>query len=117
MNHLETLVREYLEWRGYLVRSNEKVNPLRHGGYEMELDIVGYEPHGKSVVHYEPSIDGYSWEKREKRFHKKFSLGRKYIPTEVFPWLPPDVQIQQIAICVEKSALAAFLGAVQSSRQ
>jgi hypothetical protein len=111
MNHLESLVREYLEWRGYLVRSNEKVNALRHGGYEMELDIVGYEPHEKTVVHYEPSIDGYSWEKREKRFQRKFELGRKYIPTEVFPWLPPDVHIHQIAICVVRGKRKTVGGA------
>ena len=102
MNHLESLVREYLEWQGYLVRSNEKVNALSHGGYEMELDIVGYEPHKGTIVHYEPSIDGNSWAKREERFQKKFSLARKYIRKEIFPWLERDVHIEQIAICVTR---------------
>lgn len=102
MNHLESLVREYLEWQGYLVRSNEKVNALPHGGYEMELDVVGYEPHTGSVVHYEPSIDGNSWAKREERFRRKFSLGRKYIPKEIFPWLKGEIRIEQFAICVTR---------------
>jgi hypothetical protein len=98
MSHLESLVAEYLEWQGYLVRRNTKVGRLAHGGWEMELDIVGYHPKSQKLVHYEPSIDALSWEKREARYVKKFSAGRKYILQEMFSWLPPELSIAQIAI-------------------
>jgi hypothetical protein len=62
MSHLETLVAEYLEWQGYLIRRNTKVGRLKHGGWEMELDIVGYHPKSLELVHYEPSIDALSWD-------------------------------------------------------
>jgi hypothetical protein len=67
MSHLESLVAEYLEWQGYLIRRNTKVGRLAHGGWEMELDIVGYHPQTQKLVHYEPSIDALSWDKREAR--------------------------------------------------
>lgn len=70
MSHLESLVAEYLEWQGYLVRRNTKVGRLAHGGWEMELDIVGYHPKTQKLVHYEPSIDALSWDKREARYVK-----------------------------------------------
>lgn len=100
MNHLETLIAEYLDWRGYLVRRNTKVGKLAHGGWAMELDVVGYNPHTNHLVHYEPSIDGYSWATREERFSLKFAQARKHILSELFSWLPKDTPIEQIAICV-----------------
>jgi len=45
MSHLESLIVEYLDWQGYLVRRNTKVGRLKHGGWEMELDVIGYNPH------------------------------------------------------------------------
>ena len=100
MSHLETLIAEYLDWQGYLVKKNIKVGRLGHGGWEMEVDIVGYQPKSGSLVHYEPSIDALSWEKREARYKKKFEAGRKYIFTDIFPWLPASTPLKQIAVFI-----------------
>lgn len=98
MSHLETLIAEFLEWRGYLVRKNIKVNKLKHGGWAMELDIVGYHPETKDLVHYEPSLDAHTWQVREARFRKKFAAGKAFINIEVFPWLPKQIRLRQIAV-------------------
>jgi len=50
VSHLEQFVAEYLSWKGYLVRQNIKVGPLGHGGWEMELDVVGYYPDTQDLV-------------------------------------------------------------------
>ena len=100
MYHLETLITEYLEWQGYLVRRNTKVGRRSRGGWEMELDIVGFHPQTQDLVHYEPSLDALSWEKREARYAKKFRAGRKYILPELFSWLPSTTQIRQIAVFI-----------------
>ena len=70
MSHLEQFVAEYPGWKGYLVRQNIKVGPLGHGGWEMELDVVGFHPSTQDLVHYEPSIDALNWAAREKRYKK-----------------------------------------------
>jgi hypothetical protein len=98
MTHLESLIVEYLDWQGYLVRSNTKVGRLKHGGWEMELDVIGYNPHTKDLVHYEPSVDAHSWETREERYAKKFQSARKLIFTEIFSWLPSETPLRQIAV-------------------
>lgn len=98
MSHLETLIVEYLDWQGYLVRRNIKVGRLKHGGWEMELDVIGYHPHNGDLVHYEPSVDAHSWEMREARYIKKFTAARKLIFSEVFSWLPPETPLRQIAV-------------------
>jgi len=100
MSHLESLIAEYLEWQGFLIRRNTKVGRLGHGGWEMELDVVGFHPHTGTLVHYEPSIDALSWAIREARYKKKFDAGRKYILNEMFSWLPPSTRIEQIAVFV-----------------
>ena len=100
MYHLETLIAEYLEWQGYLVRRNTKVGRRSRGGWEMELDIVGFHPQTQDLVHYEPSLDALSWEKREARYAKKFRAGRQYILTELFSWLPATTRIRQIAVFI-----------------
>lgn len=100
MSHLETLIAEYLEWQGFLVRRNTKVGKLGHGGWEMELDIIGYHPKSGLLVHYEPSIDALSWAKREARYIKKFQAARKYIFKDIFTWLPPTTPLQQIAVFI-----------------
>ena len=99
-SHLESLIHEYLEWQGYLVRRNLKVGRLSHGGWEMELYLIGYHPTTQDLVHYEPSLDALSWEKREARYNKKFNAARKYLFTEVFSWLPPDTHLRQIAVLI-----------------
>lgn len=98
MSHLESLIVEYLDWQGYLVRRNTKVGKLKHGGWEMELDVIGYNPHTNDLVHYEPSVDAHSWNTREARYTKKFKAARKFIFAEVFSWLPPETPLRQIAV-------------------
>lgn len=105
MNHLESLIVEYLEWRGYLVRKNVKVGRLAHGGWAMEIDVVGYRPASENssedLVHYESSIDAHSWETRERRFDKKFAFARQHIKSDIFPWLSASqCAIRQIAVLV-----------------
>ncbi len=104
MSHLESLVAEYLEWQGFLIRRNTKVGRLKHGGWEMELDIVGFHPQTKELVHYEPSIDALSWAKREARYKKKFEAGRKYIFKELFAWLPRNTPLRQVAVFISHPA-------------
>jgi len=98
--HLESLIFEYLDWQGYLVRRNIKVGKLTHGGWEMELDLIGYHHRSGDLVHYEPSIDALSWAKREARYRKKFTAGQKYIFEAVFPWLARSTRLRQVAIFV-----------------
>lgn len=99
-NHLEQLVAEWLEFKGYFVRRNVKVGKLPHGGFEGELDIVAYHPMHNHLLHVEPSIAAESWQKREPRFQKKFEAGRKYIlgKSGILPWLPPNKTIEQWAV-------------------
>ncbi len=101
MSRLESLIAEYLEWQGFLTRRNIKVGRLSHGGWEMELDIVGFHPHDQRLVHYDPSIDALSWHKRETRYKKKFEAGKKYILTDLFSWLPSEAEIEQVAVLVK----------------
>jgi hypothetical protein len=98
MSHLELLIVEYLDWQGYLVRRNTKVGKLKHGGWEMELDVIGYDPHSHDLVHYEPSLDADSWVTREARYKKKFDAARRYISTDIFSWLPDGTSPRQIAV-------------------
>lgn len=100
MTHLEQLVFEYYDWLGYLVKHNIKVGRLKRGGWEMELDIIAYNPNTNHLIHFEPSVDAYSWDTREKRFKKKFDAGKKYIKEHIFKWLKDDVEIEQIAILI-----------------
>ena len=97
-NHLEQLVAEWLEFKGYFVRRNVKVGKLSHGGHEGELDIVAYHPLDNHLMQIEPSIDAHTWEKREERFRKKFDSGRKYITSEILPWLPHNKRFEQWAV-------------------
>lgn len=100
MAHLEDLIAQYLDWRGYLVRRNVKVGKRAAGGWEMELDVVGYKPDTGTILHYEPSLDALSWAKREARYEKKFAAGRNYILKQLFPWLPDNTRIEQIAVLI-----------------
>jgi hypothetical protein len=97
MNHLEQLVAEWYEFRGYFVRRNVQVGKRIKGGYECELDVVAYCAQRQHLVHIEPSMDASTWATREARYTKKFEAGRRYIPS-IFKGivLPPD--IEQIAM-------------------
>jgi hypothetical protein len=98
MSHLEDLIAEYLEWQGYLIRRNTKIGKRPQGGWEMELDVVGFHPPSNRLVHYEPSLDALTWGRREEKYKKKLELGKKYLFTELFPWLPRTIDIEQIAV-------------------
>ncbi len=100
MSHLEDLVAEYYDWKGYLVKRNIKVGRLKHGGWEMELDIVAYDPHSEHLIHLEPSIDAHSWSLREERFAKKFAAGKRYIFTDIMRWLNPKTPLEQVAVLI-----------------
>ena len=64
-NHLESLVAEWYEFRGYFVRRNVHVGQLAAGGHQAELDVVAFDPVKPELVQIEPSLDTNSWEKRE----------------------------------------------------
>lgn len=100
MSHLEDLICQYYEWRGYIIRRNVKVQRLKHGGWEGELDVVAYHPKTHDLVHLEPSLDAHSWTTRERRFAKKFDAGRKYIFRDVFPWLDDKTPLRQVAVLI-----------------
>ena len=76
MTHLEQLLYEYYDWLGYIVKHNIKVERRQHGGWEMELDIIAYNPNTNHLIHLEPSMDAHSWETREKRFKKNLRPGK-----------------------------------------
>jgi hypothetical protein len=109
--HLENLVAEHLEWKGYVVRRNILVGKRAKGGWDMELDIVAYEPKRAEVLHVEPSLDADPWSRREERFRKKFEVGRRLIFTEVFPWIDPaTVRFEQLAIVTRRGARTELAG-------
>lgn len=98
-NFLEQLVAEWYEYRGYFVRRNVPVGKRSKGGYEVELDVVAFNPATRRVVHVEPSMDAESWATRERRFRKKFDAGREHIPG-LFPGFEVPEEIEQIAILI-----------------
>jgi hypothetical protein len=98
-NFLEQMVAEWCEFSGYFVRRNVHVGRLARGGWECELDVVAFDPMRKRLIHIEPSMDSLHWEKREKRFRKKFDAGKKYIPT-LFESFEPLPKIEPIALFV-----------------
>ena len=98
-NHLESLVAEWYELRGYFIRRNVQVGKLPTGGYEAELDVVGFHPEQRSLVQIEPSLDTVSWATSVERYSKKFEAGRKHIPG-LFPGMPIPKDIDQIALFV-----------------
>jgi hypothetical protein len=79
----------------------------------MELDVVAYQPIENRILHVEPSLDADSWEKRERRFIKKFEAGRKYIFSELFPWLPVETPLQQRAILISAAATRRTLAGAE----
>ena len=98
-NHLESLVAEWYELRGYFIRRNVQVGKRPKGGYECELDVVGFHPEQRTLVQIEPSLDANTRTKREARYSKKFEAGRKYIPG-LFPGMAIPKHIDQIALFV-----------------
>lgn len=98
-NYLEQLVAEWYEYRGYFIRRNVWVGKRAAGGYECELDIVGFHPEKKHLIQIEPTMDAASWALREERYSRKFTTGRKYIPG-LFAGLDIPADVEQIALVV-----------------
>lgn len=98
MNHLEQLVAEWYEFRGYFVRRNVAVGKRLNGGYDCELDVVAFCPARHHLVHLEPSMDANPWAVREKRYAKKFEAGRKHIPGLFGNNIALPDTIEQIAV-------------------
>jgi hypothetical protein len=98
-NHLEELVAEWYQFRGFFVRRNVQVGKRPQGSYECELDVVAFHPADKHLVHVEPSLDADRWEKREERYLRKFEAGRRQIPG-LFPGIELPGPPEQIALFV-----------------
>ena len=96
-NHLEQLVAEWLEYRGYFVRRNVLVGRRAKGGYECELDVVAFNPHNQDLLHVEASMDALKWTARNDRYGRKFELGRKYVPS-LFKGLSIPKKLRQLAL-------------------
>ena len=77
-NHLEELVKEYYEYKGYFVRSNVRVSKREQGGYDGEIDILAYHPSNREMLHIECSMDAGSKKKEEKMAEKKFQQDLDY---------------------------------------
>jgi hypothetical protein len=101
MNHLEQLASEWLEYNDYIVRASVPVGPRPNGGYEGELDVVGFNFITRHLVHIECSLDADSWPEREKRFGNKFRRGREYIKSLFkgldIPETPDQILLHQFA--------------------
>lgn len=108
-NHLEQLVAEWYEYRGYFVRRNVRVGPRANGGHECELDVVAFNPLTSHLVQIEPSTDTDKNDRREERYLKKFEAGRKYIPG-LFKGLNIPTDIEQIGLFVYGSARESIGG-------
>jgi hypothetical protein len=81
LNYIETLLAEWLEYRGFFLRRNAHIGLRSAGGYAGEVDIVALRPHPEKPVfiHIECSMDVYSKEKREERFTRKFQVSRQHV--------------------------------------
>ncbi len=97
MNHLEQLVSEWLQYRGYFVRTSVQVGPRPNGGFEGELDVIGVHLGQQRLIHVECSVDTLSMAKREERFAMKFERGRRFIE-KVFDGLTLPTTLEQVAV-------------------
>jgi hypothetical protein len=97
MNHLEQLVGEWLQYKGYFVRVGVPVGPRPRGGFEGELDVIGLHFSNQHLLHVECSLDADSWKKRDKNFQLKFERGRKFIK-HVFSGIPLPEKLDQVCI-------------------
>lgn len=104
MSFLESVVREYHQWKNHVVRTNVKVGRRGKGGYTGELDVVAFNPDRQVLYHYELSMDSLSKAKREARFIKKFETGRKFAHT-LFPWIDPEVILEQVLVLPGRGSL------------
>ena len=97
MNHLETLTAEWLAYNGYFTRSTIKVGKRAKGGWEGELDVVGFHPARQHFIHVECSADAWTWPKREEIFQRKFYIGRKHA-AELFSGMELPTALDQVVV-------------------
>lgn len=109
MNHLEQLVAEWLQYRGYFVRMSIQVGPRARGGFDGELDVVGFNPKSKHFLHVECSLDALPWEARETKFRGKFERGKNFAHG-LFPGLSMPETLDQIAVLQITKALRHEIG-------
>lgn len=77
MNFLEQLAAEWFEYIGYFVRTNVRTRKRAAGGWDMELDVLAFQPSDGTLIHVETSGDADSWLERKNRFlNKKFILSK-----------------------------------------
>jgi hypothetical protein len=112
MNHLEQLVAEWLQYKGYFVRVSVPVGPRAKGGFEGELDVVAVHLGTSHLLHVECSLDSLSSEKREQRFAAKFERGRIYIK-DVFLGMPLPEKLEQVAVLQYASGNVSYVGGVR----
>jgi hypothetical protein len=101
-NHLEQLIAEWLEYSGFFVRRNVKVDKRSQGGYDGELDVIGFHPRTQRLVHYEASADTISWPERDEKFGRKFRAGRDNIE-QLFEGLELPKNMEQFAVLLYAS--------------
>jgi len=102
MNFLEELVAEWYEFEGYLIHKNIRFGKRPQGGYTGEMDVVAFHPREKSMIHIETSTDSDSWEKRIRKFKKKFDNAAEYYQEE-FNFKKKEIQKIAIVGFSEKS--------------
>lgn len=112
MNHLEQLVSEWLQYRGYFVRTSVQVGPRPNGGFEGELDVVGVHLGRQHLIHIECSLDTHPMTKREERFALKFERGRRFIE-KVFDGLTLPTILEQVAVLQFPNASVQAYGAAR----
>ena len=78
MTFLEQLVAEWYEYEGCFVRSNVRARKRAKGGWDVELDVLAYDPSNNTLLHVETSGGADSWAERKRKFlTKKFILTRE----------------------------------------
>lgn len=97
MNHLETLTAEWLAYNDYFTRSTVKVGKRAKGGWEGELDVVGFHPGRQHFIHVECSTDAWTWLRREETFRRKFAIGRRHA-AELFSGMELPTALDQVVV-------------------
>ena len=84
MNYLESLAAEFYEYKGNFVRRNVKTRKRPRGGYDVEIDVLAYQPKSKKLFHVETSGAATTWKsQREIILKKKFDLSKEEYEAEL----------------------------------
>ncbi|MGH6932068.1 MAG: hypothetical protein ACREEE_06485, partial [Dongiaceae bacterium] len=97
MNHLESLTAEWLDYNNYFVRTAVKVGKRVRGGWDGELDVVGFHPKRRHFLHVECSIDAMPWEQRYSMFQRKFAMGLEHA-RELFSGMELPASLDQVVV-------------------